>query len=60
MSKTQKIFIRPAELQQLYGISKSTAYRMMNNGLFPNLVSLSPRCKGWKKSDLDAHFKLNA
>lgn len=60
MSNIQKVFIRPSEIQSIYGISKSTAYRMMNKGIFPELVTLSTRCKGWRKADLDAHFKLVA
>lgn len=60
MNKYQKVFIRPSEIQSIYGISKSTAYRMMSKGIFPELVALSPRCKGWRKADLDAHFKLVA
>lgn len=57
---SQRVFIRPAEIQQLYGISRSTAYRLMACGEFPSLISLSARCKGWHKSELDAHFSQAA
>jgi len=30
----------------------------MGQGKFPKLVHLSPRCRAWRKADLDAHFGL--
>jgi predicted DNA-binding transcriptional regulator AlpA len=60
MKNLTREVIRPSEIYQVYGISKSTAYRMMKQGLFPKLNSLSPRCKGWKKSEFDAHFGIAA
>lgn len=54
---SQRLFFRPNDIQDVYGISRSTAYRLMREGKFPQLTSLSPRCKGWKKSTLDDHFK---
>jgi predicted DNA-binding transcriptional regulator AlpA len=51
-------FIRPSEIQAVYGVSRASAYRWMAEGKFPKLVSLSERCKGWKKSELDKHFGL--
>jgi predicted DNA-binding transcriptional regulator AlpA len=56
MKNLQKMIVRPSELQAIYGISKSTAYRMMRKGTFPKLVALSPRCKGWNKEELDRYF----
>ncbi len=53
---TQRIFIRPSEIQRIYGISRSTVYRLMKRGEFPEQVSLSPRCVGWPKNILDEHF----
>jgi len=54
---SERLFIRPSEIQDLYGISRSTAYRLMKLGKFPALVNLSPRCKGWNRSTLEQHFK---
>ncbi|BCG62911.1 MAG: hypothetical protein methR_P0580 [Methyloprofundus sp.] len=54
---SQRVFIRPKEIQKIYGISISTVYRLMAIGEFPKLISLSPRCKGWHKSDLEEHFR---
>jgi predicted DNA-binding transcriptional regulator AlpA len=56
----RKIFIRPAEIKEIYGISRSTAYRLMKNDKFPKLISLTEGCRGWRKLDLDSHFKAVA
>ncbi len=54
----QRTLIRPSEIQAVYGVSRSSAYLWMNQGNFPELVHLSPRCRAWRKADLDAHFGL--
>jgi len=53
-----RLFIRPSEIQSVYGISRSTAYRLMALNQFPQLITLSPRCVGWSVSELDAYFGL--
>ena len=55
---SQRTLIRPSEIQSVYGVSRSSAYLWMNQGNFPELVHLSPRCRAWRKADLDAHFGL--
>ena len=54
----QRALIRPSEIQSVYGVSRSSAYLWMGQGKFPKLVHLSPRCRAWRKADLDAHFGL--
>jgi len=54
----QRALIRPSEIQAVYGVSRSSAYLWMSQGNFPELVHLSPRCRAWRKADLDAHFGL--
>ena len=54
----QRTLIRPSEIQSVYGVSRSAAYLWMGQGKFPKLVHLSPRCRAWRKADLDAHFGL--
>jgi len=54
----QRTLIRPSEIQSVYGVSRSSAYLWMGQGKFPKLVHLSPRCRAWRKADLDAHFGL--
>ena len=50
--------IRPSEIQGIYGISRSTVYRQIQQNKFPARVQLSPNCVGWNKEDLDKHFGL--
>jgi predicted DNA-binding transcriptional regulator AlpA len=54
----QRTFIRPGEIQSIFGVSRSSAYSWMARGEFPELVKIGPRCRGWRKSDLDAHFGI--
>ena len=54
----QRTLIRPSEIQSVYGVSRSSAYLWMGQGKFPKLVHLSPRCRAWRKADLDVHFGL--
>ncbi len=53
MSFSSKMIIRPKEISEYAGISRSTAYRLMAVGEFPKLVKLSTRCVGWRTSDID-------
>jgi predicted DNA-binding transcriptional regulator AlpA len=56
-----KIFVRPFEIQEIYGISRSTAYRLMQkNNEFPKLVCLTERCRAWQKKELDIYFNISA
>jgi len=57
---SQRLFIRPKEIQQLYGISRSTVYRLMDKEDFPKRTKLSARCVGWPKAVLDEYFNLAA
>jgi predicted DNA-binding transcriptional regulator AlpA len=54
----KKIFIRPTEIQEIYGISRSTAYRLMTEDKFPKLIKLTERCRAWRKEELDKHFNI--
>ena len=52
-----RIIIRPSEIQDLYGLSRTTVHRQINANAFPGPFNLSKGCKGWFKEDLDKHFK---
>lgn len=54
----KKIFVRPKEIQEIYGISRSTAYRLMDEGRFPKTTNLTERCVAWRKDELDKHFNV--
>jgi len=56
MSLDDRKIIRPSEVHEYVGISKSTAYRRMADGTFPSLLRLSTRCVGWRKSEIDEYL----
>jgi prophage regulatory protein len=35
------------------GLSRSTLYRKMQNGTFPQNVRISTRCAGWRESSVE-------
>jgi len=53
---TNRIFIRPKEIAELVGVSKSTVYRLVAAGKFPKQVLMSERCVGWRRADVEAYI----
>ncbi|HEY1613994.1 MAG TPA: AlpA family phage regulatory protein [Rhizomicrobium sp.] len=49
MSGTDKI-LRMRTVLERSGLSRSTLYRKMRDGTFPNQVQLSEHCCGWRES----------
>jgi len=39
------------------GLSRSTMYRKMQNGTFPQSVRISTRCAGWRESAVNAWLR---
>jgi Predicted transcriptional regulator len=39
------------------GLSRSTLYRKMQNGTFPQNVRISTRCAGWRESAIEAWMR---
>lgn len=39
------------------GLSRSTMYRKMQNGTFPQSVRISTRCAGWRESSVNAWLR---
>jgi prophage regulatory protein len=35
------------------GLSRSTLYRKMNDGTFPNRIPISEHCRGWRESAIN-------
>ena len=48
--KPPKSLLRIQEVCLILGISRSTLYRMVNDGQFPKALDLGPRYKAWQKS----------
>lgn len=45
-------FVRIERVLELTGLSRSTVYRKIKDGTFPQQVQLSARCSGWRLSDV--------
>lgn len=39
------------------GLSRSTMYRKMGNGTFPENIRISTRCVGWRESAVNAWLR---
>lgn len=39
------------------GLSRSTMYRKMQDGTFPQSLQISARCKGWRESAITAWLR---
>jgi len=55
-----KRFYRRATLEDMLGISRSTIYRLMQNGDFPRPIKLGRRAVGWKSEDIDKWLLVQA
>ena len=58
MANLDPILRRPS-VEEMTGLKRATIYKFMANGKFPKAVKISPKCVGWRKSDiaswLDSH-----
>ena len=45
--------IRRTDVQKMTGLSRSTIYKWMDEGLFPKPVKLGPRAVGWVEDYID-------
>ena len=45
-------FLRRRQVQTRTGLSRSTIYQYIKNGVFPKPVPLGPRAVGWLESDV--------
>jgi len=52
--QAQKRVLRLREVCARYGLSKTSVYRLMEQGEFPQPVRLGPRAVGWRVEDLEA------
>lgn len=52
MPEPDKI-LRMRTVLQRTGLSRSTIYRKMHGGTFPNQVRISEHCCGWRESAID-------
>jgi prophage regulatory protein len=45
--------LRRAQVQERTGLSRSSIYKLMQEGTFPKSVSLSARAVGWRSNHID-------
>jgi prophage regulatory protein len=57
MSDTPDRFLRLQAVLTRTGLSRTTLYRMIRNGTFPENVQLSTRCVGWRESAVEAWMR---
>ena len=49
--------LRRKDIENQFGLSRSTIYVMMANGRFPKPVKLGHRAVGWRSDDLQTWFE---
>lgn len=49
----KRMLRRPAVIERT-GLSKSTIYRLMDEGRFPRAVRLNERAVGWREEEIEA------
>lgn len=54
MSTLRSNVIRARDLKNEVGLCRSSVYRLMARGEFPNHVKLGPNSVGWLRADIDA------
>lgn len=52
--KSKERILRLSEVKARTGLSRSTIYLHISNGIFPRPISLGARCVGWLESEIDA------
>ena len=48
------MYFSDKQLAERFGVTRSTIWRWARGGDFPQPVSLSPGCKRWRLSDVEA------
>ena len=56
-SDTADRILRLKAVLQRTGLCRSTLYRKMENGSFPQNVQISTRCVGWRESAINAWMR---
>ena len=52
--------VRLPEVSQATGLSRSTIYRLVRSGTFPQSVALTARTVGWFSTDVEAWIAARA
>jgi prophage regulatory protein len=57
MSDTPDRILRIKTVLTRTGLARSTMYRKMQNGTFPEGIKISERCVGWRESAVNAWMR---
>jgi prophage regulatory protein len=50
-------FIRPGEVVKMIGVSRTTLWRMVRDGLFPSPIRITTRNRGYVLDDVEAWMR---
>jgi prophage regulatory protein len=50
---TKERILRLSDVKERTGLSRSTIYLYINDGVFPRPINLGARCVGWLESEID-------
>ena len=53
MTNEAPVLVPRTAVEQRFGLSKSTIYKLMAAGTFPRPVKISPGCVRWRVADLE-------
>jgi prophage regulatory protein len=53
----QEVLLRKREVLRLTGLSNSTFYNRIKDGVIPPGVPMGPRLKGWPASEINAYIQ---
>ena len=50
---TKERILRLSDVKERTGLSRSTIYLYVSDGIFPRPINLGARCVGWLESEID-------
>ena len=50
---THVLVVRMSRLVEMIGLSRSTVWKLLSEGKFPNPIRLGPRSIGWRIKDVE-------
>jgi predicted DNA-binding transcriptional regulator AlpA len=57
LASKREILLRKREVLRITGLSNSTFYNRIKDGVIPRGVPIGPRLKGWPASEIDAYVQ---
>jgi prophage regulatory protein len=57
LASKRETLLRKREVLRITGLSNSTFYNRIKDGVIPRGVPIGPRLKGWPASEIDAYIQ---